>query len=99
MRAGSKVFLEAMKKAEPGIREVPEELFNMLCEDLRQDDNCKVMYAAHYQRYARDQPGYRIKPEHILLYGSRIYRSDHFEKLGIGHSKHEIYHIPKMVRK
>ena len=53
MRVGSKVFLEAMKKAEPQIREVPEELFRQLCEDLRQDKNVEVMYRAEYQRLRR----------------------------------------------
>ena len=53
MRVGSKVFLEAMKKAEPQIREVPEELFRQLCEDLRQDKNVEVMYRAEYQLLRR----------------------------------------------
>lgn len=98
MRAGSKVFLEAMKKAEPQIREVPDELFAQLCEDLRHEAEIEFIYSAKYQRRSRQSENSSIKPEYILLYGSRIYRSGHFEKLGIGHSKTEIYHVPRKLR-
>lgn len=91
MRAGSRIFLEAMKKAHPEIREVPDEFFKQLCEDLRSEPHCSLIYDALYQRRMRDLPGYSIEPECLMVWGSRVFKQSYFNIMGYGHSRTEIY--------
>ena len=60
---------------EPTAREVPEELFNMLAEDIENlqgtDPHCRVYWEAVFNFH----PGkrYKTRPSHIAIHGSRVY--------------------------